>query len=188
MCPQHSSIRPCRKVRSVVLVEPPPSLKKKGYAWKLNKAVYGLRQALRLFQEFLARELGKAGWVRLLADPQFFVHPDGAMLSIHADDFAAYSSMRRYREVPEADLRAHGHQMGRSLHGRGVGEVQYLGREWRMVLHGIAVRLPPRYYDKLLDLMLMKDCKAIATPGAISERPPEQAAQPVSPEEASRHM
>ena len=170
---------------SVVLVEPPPSLKKKGYVWKLNKAVYGLRQAPRLFQEFLARELEKVGWMRLLADPQFFVHPDGAMLSIHADDLllaAACADMEKFqKQISEHMVIKWGD------HFTNETWVKYLGREWCVVPHGIAVRLPSRYYDKLLDLMFMKDCKAIATPGAISACPPEQAAQALSPEEVSRY-
>ena len=170
---------------SVVLVDPPPSLKKQGYVWKLNKAVYGLRQAPRLFREFLARELEKTGWVRLLADPQFFVHPDGAMLIIHADDLLLTAAC--------ADIEKFQKQLSEHMvikwgdHFTDEAWVKYLGREWRLVPHGIAVRIPPHHYDKLLDLMLMRDCKAIATTGAISECLPEQAVQPVSPEGASHY-
>eukprot|EP00972_Heterocapsa_arctica_P000642 93330-Heterocapsa_arctica.AAC.1 len=45
-----------------VYVRPPPSEHKDGVIWQLNKAVYGLRQAPRLFQEFLSKELEAVGW------------------------------------------------------------------------------------------------------------------------------
>ena len=147
--------------------------------------MYGLRQAPRLFQEFFARELEKIGWVRLQADPQFFVHPDGTMPGTRADDLlltAACADIVKFQtQISEHMVIKWGDDF------TDEAWVKCLGREWRLVPHGIAVRNPPHYYDKLLDLMPMKDCKAMATPGAISECLPEQAAQPVSLEEASHY-
>ena len=45
----------------IVHVQPPMNLRRPGEVWKLFKALYGLRQAPRLFQEFLAASLLKLG-------------------------------------------------------------------------------------------------------------------------------
>ena len=60
---------------------------KTGELWRLIKALYGLRQAPRLFQEWLALALMEIGFRRLRSDAQCYVkHPWQALLTVHADD------------------------------------------------------------------------------------------------------
>eukprot|EP00972_Heterocapsa_arctica_P100629 14837316-Heterocapsa_arctica.AAC.1 len=57
-----------------VYVIPPACDRQPGKVWRM-KALYGLRQSPRLFQEHLAGILASEGYVRLRADPQLYHHP-----------------------------------------------------------------------------------------------------------------
>ena len=46
----------------LVVVIPPLTHRKPGRGWLLGKALYGLRQSPRLFQQWLAKELEKLHW------------------------------------------------------------------------------------------------------------------------------
>ena len=67
----------------VVHVQPPMNLRRAGEVWKLFKALYGLRQAPRLFQEFLAASLLKLGWTRCIVEPQLYIHRETGALLTH---------------------------------------------------------------------------------------------------------
>ena len=74
-----------------VLPMPPESLRRPGFLWRLHRALYGLREAPRLFQQHFAQVLRDCGFVRSLADPQFYWHETAeqvvdCVLSVHADD------------------------------------------------------------------------------------------------------
>jgi len=83
-----------------VFAQPPPVLRKPGVVWKLNKALYGLRESPKLFGEFLADVLVKhMGGKRLDSEPQVFVMDNGAHLAVHADDLLATGSARTISET-----------------------------------------------------------------------------------------
>eukprot|EP00972_Heterocapsa_arctica_P097957 14453480-Heterocapsa_arctica.AAC.1 len=88
-----------------ILVEPPPSLRRPGWLWRLRKALYGLRVSPRLFQEFAVDVLKNKKWTRLRPDPQMFVHEQGALLTMHADDIllaeSAVLMAQREKELNE---------------------------------------------------------------------------------------
>eukprot|EP00972_Heterocapsa_arctica_P018123 2677498-Heterocapsa_arctica.AAC.1 len=47
-----------------VYVRPPPNLREPGVLWRLQKALYGLRAAPRLFQEYMEKVLLTHGFKR----------------------------------------------------------------------------------------------------------------------------
>eukprot|EP00972_Heterocapsa_arctica_P028507 4193622-Heterocapsa_arctica.AAC.1 len=53
----------------------------KSRLWVAQKALYGLREAPRLFQEHLAATVAKHGWTRCKTDPMVFRHVSGALMS-----------------------------------------------------------------------------------------------------------
>eukprot|EP00972_Heterocapsa_arctica_P028732 4227129-Heterocapsa_arctica.AAC.1 len=67
----HAPLPPERKFYLI----PPATEHVGGELWHLRKALYGLRESPRWFQEHLARVAEAHGWVRLLTDPQLFIHP-----------------------------------------------------------------------------------------------------------------
>ena len=73
-----------------VYAVPPPVLRRPGKVWRLCKALYGLREAPKLFGEFLVEVLEeKMGCHRLRSDPQVFVAANGTHLAVYADDLVA---------------------------------------------------------------------------------------------------
>jgi hypothetical protein len=146
-----------------VYIVPPVSLRQGTGLWKLHKALYGLRQAPRLFQEHLAKVLAKLGYTRSGADPQLYVHKvTNVMISIHADDLLV--------AAPEKDLDAIFTGIEKSLVlKRGeiissTGWVRYLGREYQATPRGFRVRIQAKYYEKLLQEMGMTASRPVSTP------------------------
>eukprot|EP00972_Heterocapsa_arctica_P067129 9907549-Heterocapsa_arctica.AAC.1 len=54
--------------------------------WMAQRALYGLREAPRLFQEHLSSTVSKHGWTRLRTAPMLYIHKKGALMSVFADD------------------------------------------------------------------------------------------------------
>ena len=52
----------------------PPSTEGAATMWRLKKALYGLRESPRLFQQHLAAVAEQCGWVRGKIDPQLYYH------------------------------------------------------------------------------------------------------------------
>ncbi|CAE8581665.1 unnamed protein product [Polarella glacialis] len=146
-----------------VYLRPPATERKPGKVWKLAKALYGLRQSPQLFQQFLADELAHLGWRRLITEPQLFVHePTGAMATIHADDMLltvpAKARTRLMKEI-EGPVKMKWTDT--------VTEdqwVRFLGKEYRRVKDGFAVRVPPEYYEKLLEMFRLETCRSVVSP------------------------
>ncbi|CAE8640336.1 unnamed protein product [Polarella glacialis] len=146
-----------------VYLRPPATERKPGKVWKLAKALYGLRQSPQLFQQFLADQLAHLGWRRLITEPQLFVHePTGAMATIHADDMLltvpAKARARLMKEI-EGPVKMKWTDT--------VTEdqwVRFLGKEYRRIKDGFAVRVPPEYYEKLLEMFRLETCRSVVSP------------------------
>ena len=165
---------------------PPPSLKVEGIIWRLRKAVYGLRQAPRLFQEHLAKVLSRQGRTRLLADPQMFLHAEsGAIPSVHADDLLLAAPSRLSQKLQDDISRELIIKWGETFSQ--TKWVRYLGREWRRTPQGVAVRMAPEYYNKLLKLYQMEQCKPVQTPAAAGGYTQQMRDTPLSSSEVTRY-
>ena len=83
-----------------IFVRPPVNLRRHGQVWRLHKALYGLRQSPRLFQEFLAEALAASGWKRCVVEPQLYFHGrTGAWMTAHADDLMMAAPMSELKTV-----------------------------------------------------------------------------------------
>ena len=74
-----------------VCIRPPrtedPPVDQPGEMLKILRAMYGLREAPKAFQEFFAKEVAKLGWRRLRSDPQLWIHSRlDAMMMVHVED------------------------------------------------------------------------------------------------------
>eukprot|EP00972_Heterocapsa_arctica_P053718 7913185-Heterocapsa_arctica.AAC.1 len=54
--------------------------------WMAQRALYGLREAPRRFQENLNSTVSKHGWTRLRTDPMLYIPDYGALIRVFADD------------------------------------------------------------------------------------------------------
>ena len=131
----------------MVFVRPPVNLRRPGCIWRLKKALYGLRQSPRLFQEFLAEALGQPGWVRCVVEPQLWFHlRTGAMLTAHADDLMLATPPGAREEIMhnlESKMRI---KWGECLKVGVKSEwVRFLGKEMRRTEAGYELRIPLGY-------------------------------------------
>jgi histone deacetylase 1/2 len=76
--------------------------KSKDYVWKLNKALYGLKDSARLWKEYLDEKLRSIGFESSKKDSclYFKFSNDGefSFLGIHVDDLTIVSSSKQFRE------------------------------------------------------------------------------------------
>ena len=158
-----------------VYIIPPPSEQREGQVWRLRKALYGLREAPRLFQEHLAKVLAKHGFRRLIADPQLFVHEaTDSLVSVFADDIlicAADEHMEEIKGAMQAELKI---KWGALIREE---PVKYLGREWLRTETGYVVRTPEKYWQETLVNSGMQNCRALSTPAEVGSPTPDNSPQ-----------
>ncbi len=65
-----------RDIDRMVHVQPPPEFKKPGTVWRLNKGLYGLKEAARLWYDELVERLQRSGGQKLTGDSACIVFHD----------------------------------------------------------------------------------------------------------------
>jgi hypothetical protein len=80
-----------RQIDRIVHVQPPPEFKKPGTVWSLNKGLYGLKEAARLWYKELVERLQQNGGQKLTGDSACIVFHDDqkkliGFVIIHVDD------------------------------------------------------------------------------------------------------
>jgi hypothetical protein len=75
-------------LKEVIFMTPPPGVDlPKGQCLKINRSLYGLKQAARDWNEKCVLELQKMGFVQSDADPCLLTHPErGIILLVYVDD------------------------------------------------------------------------------------------------------
>ncbi|CAE8639057.1 unnamed protein product, partial [Polarella glacialis] len=146
-----------------VLLDPPPPWKKEGIVWRLKRALYGLRRAPQLFQEFLAGVLGEMGFYRLKSDPAiFYLAAENVYIDIHVDDPLFVGPDAAVEKVIAALETKVKYKRGEEITEKSW--VRYLGRERRKTKDGFKVRIPPKYVEEMLKELRLQDCRAVMTP------------------------
>ena len=74
------------KLDETVYVQPPPGFEMPGKVWRLNRALYGLRQAPRAWHQTLKNELEGLGFRESDADPSLFLGDKNVSLLTYVDD------------------------------------------------------------------------------------------------------
>ena len=152
--------------------------------WRAHRAVYGLRESPRLFQEHFATRVQLHRWRRLVSDPQLFVHEEGWLLSVHTDDILICAPTDKLQEVYQM-LAAEFVIKPMSI--LGADWERYLGREWRRSDDGIEIRIPPKYYQSILQVMNLGEgsAKALSSPMIVEK---EQAGDEIPLSAAENHI
>ena len=124
------------------------------------RALYGLRESPRLFQEELAARLAEKCIRRLVSDPQLFVG-ESLMLSAHADDLLCATPPEK-----EEDMKKMLEELFKLTRGPTFGPAweRYLGRLYRRVADSLEVRVPEEYLMEILRLNGFQTCRPVSTP------------------------
>jgi len=143
-------------VVGLVYIVLPPGIVPPDVAWRLKKALYGLRESPRLWGEYLAEQLGNLGWHRVRSEPQLFVHSSLALLVAHVDDFLL-TGPRELLPRLQAEI-------DKVLVMKWLGEIAdawrtYLSRQYKRVGASWLVRVAPSYAVNTLKLVQMQTCK-----------------------------
>ena len=166
-----------------VFVWPPKQFYPEGNClWRLKKAMYGLRQAPKLWQEHFAEVMTtKLGFRRCKSDPNLYCHESGRLyVPAYVDDLLVVGAdeMRKsfMSQLSEEVLLK---ETGQLVPG---SEHTFLGGRLRHNGDSIDVCMSQKYIDAILELCGMKDAKPVATTGTvtINKTVPDT---PLSPEE-----
>ena len=126
-----------------ILARPPITDRKPGGVWRLRQALYGLRNALRWFQEHLSATLEREGFIRLQNEPMMFYQAStGTLMNIHADDILLCCDPSILQEAQDVISRCFKVKWNDPI---GEEWARYLGREWRWHDGAYEVRVPPSY-------------------------------------------
>ena len=136
--------------------------------WNLKKAMYGLRQAPKLWQEHFADVMiSKLGFRRCKSDPNLYRHESGKLYVLAYVDgllVAGTDEMRKQfmsRLSEEVLLKETGQLVPGTEH-------TFLGRRLRHNGDSIDVCMSQTYIDAILDLYGMKNAKPVATTGSVT--------------------
>ena len=135
-----------------------------GYCWKLQRSLYGLKQAGRTWNKTLDRKLGKLGFTRLDAETCLYVfRKDGQVcfLVVYVDDLLLAAITRKFMDSIKAKLSA-------SFKMRDLGEAKYiLGIEIKRNRKFQSISLSQSQYSRtILEHTGMSTCKSVWTPMA----------------------
>ena len=152
--------------------------------WKLKRALYGLRNSPKLWQQHFAACVEKYGFVRMKSDPNLYVRSTKKLYVLaYVDDLMFFGSK------PDIDLRVQDLQKDLLLKMTGTlteGQtVTFLGREIRRTADACELYMKPEYIDSMLQLYNMSACKPAAAPGRDTLRKAQEA-QPLSAEDHKR--
>ena len=171
-----------------VLVLPPVEYYPSGeVAWKLKRALYGLKNAPKLWQQHLASTLESKGFQRMKSDPNLYFHVKRKIyLLCYVDDLMLFGERKAVADLV-ADLQ-------KELLLRVTGELSegqeatFLGRHMRRTSTSAQMFMETSYVDRIPELAGMATCKAAPTPGTDAlKRGTAELAEPLSPEEHQQY-
>ena len=147
-------------------VRPPASECRPGFLWRLKRAMYGLRESPRLWQQHLAMVLTRNGFERPHADAQLYRHKlSGALAMIFADGILI-AAPEEWLERVKKDF-----EKALTIKWSGVINAEwkkYLGKQYRREKNTLEVRVPQKYWLGTLELVGMTGCKTSAIPAEVT--------------------
>ena len=153
-----------------------------GVLWKLRKAMYGLKQSPRMWQQHFASVAASLGFERLKSDSNLYFHPERRCYMLcYVDDLLIFGD-KKTTEFLFSEL-----QKQLRLRSEGVLEpgtsISFLGRCITRREDSIEMSMPTSYIDKMLEQLDMLKCRHAATPGTDSLRKLIDSEELLSPED-----
>jgi hypothetical protein len=153
------------------------------YVCKLDKALYGFKQAPRAWYSRLSAKLMKLGFQASKADTSLFFYNKGdatIFVLVYVDDIIVASSTEKATAALLQDLKA-------EFALKDLGELHYfLGIEVNKVRDGITLT-HEKYGTDLLKRVNMAKCKPVTTPMASSAKFSLYEGTPLGPKDATNY-
>ena len=156
------------KIHRKVYVRLPPGVLPEGYCGRLNKAMYGCRDAASCWEAEITDCLTSCGFVPGLGSPVLFVHPGRDLrVSIHGDDLTTLgveSNLLWFKsKLEERYELKFGGLMGPDKHD--VKNAMILNRLVHYSDEETTYEADPRHVQILIRALNLENAKAVATPG-----------------------
>ena len=153
-----------------------------GVLWKLRKAMYGLKQSPRMWQQHFASVAASLGFERLKSDSNLYFHPERRCYMLcYVDDLLIFGD-KKTTEFLFSEL-----QKQLCLRSEGVLEpgtsISFLGHCITRREDSIEMSMPTSYIDKMLEQLDMLKCRHAATPGTDALRKLIDSEELLSPED-----
>jgi histone deacetylase 1/2 len=150
----------------VYMRQPPGYETRLDHVCRLDKAIYGLKQAPHAWYSRLSTKLQSLGFCASKADTSLFFYNKGGVtifMLIYVDDIVVASSSEK---AVEALL----HDLGLDFALKDLGDLHYfLGIEVKKVHNGIILS-QEKYANDLLHRVNMQICKTVDTPLSVSDK------------------
>ena len=135
--------------------------------WRLNRAMYGLRQSPRLWQDHYASVMERLGFRRCKSDSNLYCHKSRSLYVLaYVDDLLIVGDAKLKKEFIEA--------LSKELLVKITGELRpntehsFLGRKLRHNGDSIDILMPQKYIEDLLELYSMNKANSVNTTGSSS--------------------
>jgi hypothetical protein len=138
--------------------------------WKLKKALYGLKNSPKLWQDHFAAVLDRSNFVRCKTDANLYKHQEDELFILcYVDDLLVVGHELKVKGTfdllkQEFLLRETGtlSQVGDKL--------EFLGRKLERTCDSVLITMDHSYIDKILAEANLSKCRAALTPGTDSLR------------------
>ena len=143
----------------IYVVFPEGFPKKAGFCLKLNKSLYGLKQASRVWQLTLVAKLVELGLRRCITDTCLFVNQEHqCYVSVHVDDLLICTSDEKFRRHITSEL-------SKAWKVKDLGQVsEYLGMNVSWHRDGSASMTQDSYIQRMADRFNVPKAKPVPTP------------------------
>ena len=132
--------------------------------WKLKRALYGLKNSPRLWQDHFASVMKKLNFDRMKSDPNLYVHKKKRLYVLTYVDDLMFFGHRSDIDVVMTEMRKE-LLLKTTGHLSEGEEVHFLGREIRRTPDAIALFMSPIYVEKIMETLEMQTRKSVTTPG-----------------------
>ena len=147
----------------IFIIPPSEFYPDQNVVWKLKRALYGLKNSPRLWQDHFASVMKKLNFDRMKSDPNLYVHKTKRLYVLTYVDDLMFFGHRSDIDVVMTEMRKELLLKTTGQFSEGQ-EVHFLGREIRRTSEAIELSMSPIYVEKILETLEMQTCKSVTTP------------------------
>ena len=169
-----------------ILVFPPAEFYPQGgVLWRLRKALYGLKNSPKLWQDHFASVLERLNFIRCKTDANLYRHQDEELYVLcYVDDLLVFGEESKVRGTFSA-LKQELLLKETGTLSKVGDKLDFLGRKLERTCESILVTMDQVYIEKILAEADMTKCRLALTPGVDSLRKKIEEEEPLDKEQHS---